>query len=459
MNNEKEQNQETLPMEQTAHSKQGEPEKQGKSEKRNAFKQLSPQEREKLKKAGVFSALGILFVLVMWIIFAPSADEKKKAEEQIGLNNDIPQASNLELPDDKLKAYDLGTDLDKENDRQDMLGNLYDYFDRESENRNNALSDNETENDDPVAKSVSQYQETTRMLQSFNEPPAYDPEKEQLWNEVTELRNKLIELEESKNEEDDHIALMEKSYQLAAKYLPQNQQATPINPFETAIERGMNDPIPNAHAKAEAKEPIFTVSPDTKNIVSSLYQEVSDSVFIAEQMQERNRSFISATEIANETPDKNTLKVSVHETLTLKDGETVRLRLLETARVANLHLPKNKILTATAKIQGNRLMLSVTHIEQQERIISVNLSAYDLDGQAGIFIPNSEEMNAVKEVVAGMGQSAGTSFTFNSSAGQQLAADVGKGVMQGASQFLNKKMREVKVNVKSGHLLYLIANK
>ena len=459
MNNEKEQNQETLRVEQTAHSKQGEPEKQGKSEKRNAFKQLSPQEREKLKKTVVFSALGILFVLVMWIIFAPSADEKKKAEEQIGLNNDIPQASNLELPDDKLKAYDLGTDSEKENDRQDMLGNLYDYFDRESENRNNALSDNETENDDPVAKSVSQYQETTRMLQSFNEPPAYDPEKEQLWNEVTELRDKLIELEESKNEEDDHLALMERSYQLAAKYLPQNQQATPVNPFETAIERGMNDPILNAHAKAEAKEPIFVVLPDTKNVVSALYQEVPDSVFIAEQMQERNRSFISATEIANETPDKNTLKVSVHETVTLKDGETVRLRLLETARVANLHIPKNKILTATAKIQGNRLTLSVTHIEQQERIIAVNLSAFDLDGQPGVFIPNSEEMSAVKEVVAGMGQSAGTSFTFNSSAGQQLAADAGKGVMQGASQYLNKKMREVKITLKAGHLLYLTDNK
>lgn len=459
MNNEKEQNQENLRVEQTAHSKQGEPEKQGKSEKRNAFKQLSPQEREKLKKAVVFSALGILFVLVMWIIFAPSTNEKKKAEEQIGLNNDIPQASNLELPDDKLKAYDLGTDLEKENDRQDMLGNLHDYFDRESENRNNALSDNETENDDPVAKSVSQYQETTRMLQSFNEPPAYDPEKEQLWNEVTELRDKLIELEESKNEEDDHLALMEKSYQLAAKYLPQNQQATPVNPFETAIERGMNDPIPNAHVKAEAKEPVFTVLPEVKNVVSALYQEVSDSVFIAEQSQERNRYFFSATQTADELPDKNTLKVSVHETVTLKDGETVRLRLLETARVANLHLPKNKILTATAKIQGSRLTLSVTHIEQQGRIIAVNLSAFDMDGQPGAFIPNSEEMNTVKEVVAGMGQTTGTSFTFASSAGQQLASDAGKGVMQGASQFLNKKMREVKVSVKSGHLLYLIENK
>jgi conjugative transposon TraM protein len=457
MNNEKEQNQENLPMEQTAHSQQGEPGKQENPGKRNTIKQLSPREREKLKKAVVFSAMGILFVLFMWIIFAPSADEKKKAEEQIGLNNDVPQASNLDLPDDKLKAYMLGTDEEKENNRQGMLGSLYDYFDRESENRNNALSDNEPENDDPVAKSVSQYQETTRMLQSFNEPPAYDPEKEELWREVDELRSKLTEMEETKNEETDQLALIEKSYQLAAKYMP-STAGTSVNPFETAVEKPM-ETLPNAHAKAEAKEPVFTVLHEVKNVVSALYQEIPDSVFMAEQLQERNRYFHSGTENANETPDKNTLKVSVHETVTLKDGETVRLRLLETARVANLHLPKNKILTATAKIQGSRLTLSVTHVEQQGRIIAVNLSAYDLDGQAGIFIPNSEEMNAVKEVVAGMGQSAGTSFTFASSAGQQLASDAGKGVMQGASQYLNKKMREVKVTLKSGHLLYLTADK
>lgn len=401
--------------------------------------------------------MGILFVLLMWFIFKPSAKEKKEAEEQIGLNNDIPQASNLDLPDDKLKAYTLGTDVEKENDRQAVLGSLYDYFDQESESRSKALSEEETDNEDPVAKSVNQYQETTRMLQSFNEPPAYDPEKEQLWNEVSELRDKLIELEESKNEEGDHLALMEKSYELAAKYLPQNQQSA--NPFETAVERKMDDPFPNAHAQAKAKEPTFTVLPEVKNVVSALYQDVPDSIFVLEQMQERNRSFLSGTGNADETLDKNTLKVSVHETVTLKDGETVRLRLLETARVANLHLPKNKILTAVAKIQGNRLTLSVTNIEQQGRIIAVNLSAYDLDGQPGVFIPNSEEMNAVKEVVAGMGQSAGTSFTFNSSAGQQLAADAGKGVMQGASGYLNKKMREVKVTLKSGHLLYLTDNK
>lgn len=425
-------------------------------------KPLSPEEIQKRKKMIIYPLMGVAFILVMYLIFAPSKADKEKADAAQGLNVEIPAITGGELPDDKETAYKQAEIEINETERQSAMGALSDFFGRtqQADNRQDewepaAESEYNSTHPNEIRQSATAYGDIRHTLGNFYED---NSQVEALQQQIDDLQAQLEERNNATSESEEiqkQLELMEKSYEMAAKYLPQNQKATPVNPFETAIERGMNDPIPNAHAKAEAKEPIFAVLPDTKNVVSALYQEVSDSVFIAEQSQERNRSFISAAKIANETPDKNTLKVSVHETVTLKDGETVRLRLLETARVANLHLPKNKILTATAKIQGNRLTLSVTHIEQQGRIIAVNLSAFDLDGQPGVFIPNSEEMNAVKEVVAGMGQSAGTSFTFNSSAGQQLAADAGKGVMQGASQFLNKKMREVKVTVKAGHLLYL----
>lgn len=455
MNNEKENIQENLPVEQTAPSQQAKPEK---SEKESASRQLSLQDREKLKKAVIFAALGIVFVVSIWWIFAPSADEKKKTEEQVGLNDVIPQASNLDLSNDKLKAYTLGTDEENEINRQGMIGNLYDYFDRESERNENRFSTNNAEENDPVAKSVNQYQETTRMLQSFNEPPAYDPEKEELWREVDELRSKIGEMEDAQNEKNDQLALMEKSYEMAARYLPQTP-ATPVNPFETAVERDMDETTSSAHAKAEAKEPTLRVYPDVETVVTSLYREVPDSVFIAEQSQERNRYFLSATESFDDIPDKNTLKVSVYETVTLKEGESVRLRLLEAARIANMHIPKNTMLTAVAKLQGNRLSLTVSSIEYRERIMPVNLTAYDTDGQPGIFIPNSLEVSAAKEIAAGMGQSAGTSFTFSSSAGQQIAADAGRGLLQGASQYFGNKMRETKVTLKSGYTLFLVQSK
>ena len=443
-------------------SKQDKP----KTEEPKVRKHLSPEEIQKRKKVLVYLLLVLVFIGVMFLIFAPSKAEKEKRQTEQGLNVAIPEISGGELPDDKETAYKLAENEQKENERQLTMGTLSDYFGENQKSDNNledwdTFAESDSHSGNEIHQSASAYGDIRNTLGNFYED---NSQIEILQQQIDDLQAQLDEknsLEDEDREIQKQLELMEKSYEMAAKYMPQNQQTATTNPFETAVEREMDEPLPNAHTKAEAKskEPIFTVLPEVKNVVSSLYQEVPDSVFMAEQLQERNRSFFSGTENINEGLDKNTLKVSVHETITIKDGEAVRLRLLETARVANLHLPKNKLLTAIAKIQGNRLTLSVTSIEQQGRIIAVNLLAYDMDGQQGIFIPNHEEMNAVKEVVAGMGQSAGTSFTFNSSAGQQLAADAGKGVMQGASQYINKKMREVKVTLKSGHLLFLTASK
>ena len=40
-------------------------------------------------------------------------------------------------------------------------------------------------------------------------------------------------------------------------------------------------------------------------------------------------------------------------------------------------------------------------------------------------------------------------------AGAQIASDLGKGVIQGVSQYVTKKMRTVKVTLKAGHRLLL----
>ena len=60
---------------------------------------------------------------------------------------------------------------------------------------------------------------------------------------------------------------------------------------------------------------------------------------------------------------------------------------------------------------------------------------------------------------AGVGGTIGTSFTFASSAKDQLIAEAARGVMQGASQLLQKKLRTIKVTVKSGHRLFLVQAK
>lgn len=119
-------------------------------------------------------------------------------------------------------------------------------------------------------------------------------------------------------------------------------------------------------------------------------------------------------------------------------------------------IPENTILTGIAKIQGERLDILISSIEYQGTIIPVDMVTYDMDGQKGIHIPGSLEMNAAKEIIANMGSSVGSSFTMTQSAGAQLTSDLSKGAIQGVSTYMQKKIRQVKVTVKSGYRVMLM---
>ena len=96
-------------------------------------------------------------------------------------------------------------------------------------------------------------------------------------------------------------------------------------------------------------------------------------------------------------------------------------------------------------------------IESGGNIIPVQLTAHDTDGQAGLNIPNSLEREAAKEAVASVGSSGISSISVTHNAGQQAAMDLVRGAMSAGSQYLNAKMREVKINLKAGYQLLLIS--
>ena len=62
----------------------------------------------------------------------------------------------------------------------------------------------------------------------------------------------------------------------------------------------------------------------------------------------------------------------------------------------------------------------------------------------------------MKEVAANLGSNLGTTINLNQqSAKEQILTDLGKGAIQGVSQYIGKKMREVKVHLKAGYQLML----
>ena len=410
---------------------------------------MDTKRKEQLQRTLVFLGLGLLFTLSIWFIFRPSADGQSAAAQ--GLNKDVPQASPDELPTSKLKAYELGRDEEAEGRKNQLLGTLADYFNRESE----AKAEPQPAEEVPAAigRSIDKYEETARELESFYDLPAVeDDESDDVKRELNALRAELGALKEEKaqaNGEVDQLELLEKSYQMAAKYLPSGN-ATP-NQSANSSDKSVKLPA--------SELPAAELSPERETVVSSLDQPISDSAFIAEYgYKERNMGFRS---VGKATPSiaRNTLSVVVDRTTTIRQGDFLRLRLAESARIEGMTLPPNTVLIAQSTIDGNRMKLHVTSVEHAGRILAVKLSAFDLDGQEGLSIPGSEEVSALKEVGAGVGGTVGTSFTFASSAKDQLIAEAARGVMQGASQLLQKKLRTIKVTVKSGHRLFLVQAK
>ena len=153
---------------------------------------------------------------------------------------------------------------------------------------------------------------------------------------------------------------------------------------------------------------------------------------------------------------RNTIRACVHGDQTVIGGQGVRLRLLEAMRVGGHVLPRNTLLTGEGRIQGERLDIRILQVEYGGTVIPVELTVLDSDGQAGIFIPGSMEADAVREVAANMGQNLGTTISItNQSAGDQLLSELGRGAIQGVSQYISRKMREEKVHLKSGYTLML----
>ena len=412
-----------------------------------------------MKKGLVFGGLGLLFALSMWFIFAPSGKDKTAAEQ--GLNDSIPQATTEKLTENKLKAYELGDKTHEEEQTREEMGKLSDYFAQntapsEAQRAETAASTAKIEN------SMRRYEENNRLLNSFYAPDPHEQEREALRSEIDNLKKELSQKDSREdNEEKRQLALMEKSYQMAAKYLPKTSSVPPSlnNAFAESKDNGKPSDDAVKNQTASTGTPTMEVLAERRQVVSSLGQPMSDADFIKEYgTKARNMSFHSLTSTAASTM-RNTLKVVVDRTTTLKEGDNVVLRLLETAKVQGLRIPRQSRLIAVAKIEGNRMHLLIKSIEVGGYIIAVKLSAYDTDGQEGVYIPGSEDINALKEVGANIGGSMGTSFTFASSAKDQIISEAARGVMQGASQLLQKKLRTIKVTLKGGYRLFLVQSK
>lgn len=420
--------------------------------------------KKQIKKILVYGGMVMLCLVSFYFIFKPSKEQVQAEQQKVGFNAELPDPRGAGIEADKIAAYELE---DMRVKQEQKMRTLEDFTamttdDEEEEvveipeepryigggGSSSSYRGGSSSRSNSFSTSTSAYNDINATLGSFYEQPREDPEKEALKAELEELKQSMAQQQNSQPTYADQVALLEKSYELAAKYMPGNTATT----SESAAEE-VESTTRSGKAKAQ---PVGHV---TTPVVSALAQPVSDSVMIARMAQSVGGGFHTAVGEAPKQAARNTIKACVHGDQTITSGQSVRLRLLEDMRVGKYVLPRNTLITGEGSIKGERLDIEILQVEHNGTIIPVELTVHDNDGQAGIFIPGSMEASAAKEMAANLGQNLGTSISItNQSAGDQLLSEVGRGAIQGVSQYISKKMREEKVHIKSGYTLMLYQN-
>lgn len=438
----------------------GDKERKGGGKEKKAARELTPKQMQQRKKLLVYPLMGLLFLGSMWLIFAPS-DKKDEGGETVGaFNADIPLPENDGIIGDKRKAYEQAQVEKKQADKVRSLQDFAFAADNGTDEVEMELPDSEPEREPfrdysgssrgkGVNSSTVAYRDINRQLGTFYETPKVDEEKEELKRQVEELTARLDAQQGQAGGIDEQVALMEKSYELAAKYMGQNGQAGQSGAI-------VQVPVTGQNTGQGTGKPAVAVQAARQQTVSGLQQPMSDAEFMRAYSQPRNYGFNTAVG-SGYAMGKNTIRACIHQDQTIMDGQTVKLRLLEPLQAGNLVIPQNTLVSGTGKVQGERLDIVVSSIEYRGNLLPVELAVYDSDGQKGLSVPSSLEQEAAKEALANIGGGLGTSISFAQSAGQQIAMDLTRGVMQGGSQYLAKKFRTVKVHLKAGYKLMLYA--
>ena len=383
-------------------------------------------ERQRKRKVLLFAAiLECIFLVVLWFIFRPAP--VKPQEGAAGINTSVPDGKAQATVGDKRKAAEQLRSEEQQQKRMMTLGdNLFSLLDDGLK-----PAEEPVPADNPALRAAEANRAMQRQVQGFYAAPQRNAEVEALKEQVAALQSQL----DAERQQPDSLELAEEQYKLARKYLGGGTAAgEEAGPTKQRRDSRLSVMRPVREGEVEAS------TLDTR----------------ADFTIERNLGFLTATGRAaeNQVP---TVKACVAQTQVIRAGSTVQLRLLEAVRIDDTVIPRNTPLYGLATISGMRLQVIVSSVEYGGRIFAVEAAAYDLDGQPGLNVPNSRERTALKEALASVGQTAGTSVNVTRSAGQQVLSELARGGLQASSQYVAGKLREVKITLKANHQLLLIS--
>jgi Conjugative transposon, TraM len=192
--------------------------------------------------------------------------------------------------------------------------------------------------------------------------------------------------------------------------------------------------------------------------------ELSTNRFYSNDKKRPNFQTGHLSKAKQNTPDL--LKGRLLESKIVRNNTTVKIMLTERKVIGNIIYESGDVIGAKTGIQGDRLMLTVEGYIKNDVFVQLSAQVMDLDGLLGLKVSIDADNEMQKNA---WGQNAGSTLgsvnpllvynpqgNLGQTVGNQVVGSLVNQSLNGANQYVNAKIRDVKVGIKSGQQLYLL---
>lgn len=416
----------------------------------------SPKEIRQRKFLLVLPLLALPFMtMAFWALGGGKAAEAEITDQQAGFNLKLPGADFKEdKPMDKLGLYDQA--------KQDSIRFL-ELMKNDPNYGTMTFGDTDGYGmEDPDELSFETGNDHRLNTSVYGGGRSNDPNADRIYRKLAELDKELT------RPATDPMAVTE-PYPMQARYGNTSVNSSDVDRLEQMMQmmnqpeaedpelkqlNGMLEKILDVQHPERVQEKLKQVSETRKGqvfAVSSKVKETPVSLLDAAQTETpASNGFYSLDDTDLAADSQNAIQAVIHETQTIVDGSTVKLRLVNDIFINGIHIPKDNFLFGTASLSGERLNIKIGSIRHGNSLYPVELSVYDMDGLDGIYIPGAITQDVAKQSADRSMQAIG--LTSLDPSWQAQAAGAG---IEAAKTLFSRKVKLVKVTVKAGYQVLL----
>ncbi len=440
------------------------------NEEKVAEGRMNQHSREFLRKRKLLMVMPLLalpFVtLLFWALGGGKVRDVGEHQAQEGLNMQLPDASFKEDKTlDKLSYYEKAS---SDSAKVYELMKKDPYYQSVKGTDSSILLHNDTS---VIAMKHNNYNDRYLNRSAYNNSIYSDPNEARVYNKLAELNQALDNAATQDTKAENKIDNRQPAnttningqdvdrLEQMMQTINQKDNADPeMQQLNSMIDKIIDMQHPERlqekirQTSEVRKGQVFAVSVNNQStsvsfLNSGRNQKLNDDT--SHKFNQQN-NFYSLEDALALTDNQNAIEAVVHETQTIVNGSSIKLRLVNDVYINGVLIPKNNFVFGTASLNGERLVININSIRYKNSLFPIELSAFDMDGLEGIYIPGAITSDVARQSADRAMQDIG----FNSltpSVGVQ-AASAG---IEAAKTLFSKKVKLIKVTVKAGYQVLL----